>query len=45
MITTQLSAPGPLAGTPGAYVTPLANVVVAIAAVNSTGRTLTTKGA
>jgi hypothetical protein len=44
-ITTQLSAPGPVAGAPGAYVAPLAAVVAATAAVNSTGQTLTTKGA
>jgi hypothetical protein len=44
-ITTQLSAPGPLAGTPGAYITPLASVVTATTAVGATGGTLFTKGA
>jgi hypothetical protein len=44
-ITTQLSAPGPVAGAPGAYVAGLATLATAIAAVSATGKTLFTKGA
>lgn len=44
-ITSHLSIAGPLSGTPGAYVTPLANVAAAVAAVSATGKTLFTKGA
>jgi hypothetical protein len=44
-ITTQLSVVGPVAGTPGAYVTPLAAFATAMSAISSTGATLFTKGA
>jgi hypothetical protein len=44
-ITTQLSVAGPVAGTPGAYVSPLGSVGAAVGAINATGKTLFTKGA